>query len=104
MTFAAITPSVSSTSPQGPTRLAGSGAATSPLADGSRNTERACVGEGYLNLCRAPCGSENDHVRNGLLRSDDGHALLAGELSGLAEILLGVRVAPSPKKLRSAPR
>lgn len=58
------------------------------LAYGSVNAERSRVGEGDLDLCRGTCRTEDDYVRDLLLGSDEGHALLARELTGLGEILL----------------
>ena len=58
------------------------------LAYGSVNAERSRVGEGDLDLCRRTRRTENDDIRDLLLGSDESHALLARELTGLGEVLL----------------
>ena len=67
---------------------AGSSCNVSALSYGSNETEGSCIGERKLNLSCGTNGSENDNVRNGLLRSFNGKTLLASELTGLAEVLL----------------
>ena len=58
------------------------------LAYGSVNAESSRVGEGDLDLCRRTRRTENDDIRDLLLRADESHALFARELTGLGEILL----------------
>jgi len=66
---------------------AGAGNITA-LTNGSFDTEGAGIGEGNLNLGSGTCGTENDHLGDGILGADNGNALFACELTGLGEILL----------------
>lgn len=58
------------------------------LAYGSLDAESSRVCEGDLDLCRRTRRTENDDIRDLLLRADESHALLARELTGLGEVLL----------------
>jgi hypothetical protein len=66
---------------------AGSGYVTA-LTNGSFHAQGAGIGEGYFYLRSRSCGTENDYVGDGLLGAHNGNSLLAGELAGLAQILL----------------
>ncbi len=58
------------------------------FTNGSVNAECTSVCERNLNLCSGTSRTEDDYVRDGLLRANNGNALFASKLTGLGEILL----------------
>jgi hypothetical protein len=58
------------------------------LTNGSLYTQGAGIGQRNFHLGSRSCGTENDYVSDGLLGAYNGNSLLAGELAGLAQILL----------------
>ena len=66
----------------------GSAGNVAALANGCIYSERACIGKGNLDLTCLSCRPEDNYSLDLTLRSDDRNSLLAGELTGLAQILL----------------
>ena len=62
------------------------------LVNGGRYAEGACVGIGYLNLIVGTAGAEDAHLERAL-GAYYLNLFLASELTGLAEILLGVKLS-----------
>ena len=69
-------------------QLAGGGAGhVAGFPDGGADADGPGVGEGQLDLGGGADRAQNGHAREGFLGADNVHPLLAGELSGLRQIL-----------------
>lgn len=55
---------------------------------GSGYAEGTCVGERDFNLGCRTCRTEDDYVRDGLLRANNGYAFFTCKLTGLGQVLL----------------
>ena len=85
--MATSTPSASS---GGAHQLAGAAAGdVAALTDGSVHADGAGVGQAQLDLGCAAGGAQNGHVLQRTLGANDGAALHAGVLTGLAQLLAG---------------
>jgi hypothetical protein len=56
------------------------------------------VGKGYLHLRKGAAGAKNGHAGDGALRADHIHALLAGVLAGLGELLFIMKLRARAKQ------